>query len=133
MNLKKVKQRLSEIESMIEKPDFYEAHSLSEATKIINERAECQFIINKQNISFRLSGQNKYYFANQCSQFVKNLEEHGYSNSRYKEEILENGISFHKHSINVGFSPYGRDLERFNNSKELLSFVVGYNRAMEAV
>ena len=137
MNLEKAKQRLSEIKSMMEKSDFYKSHSLEEKSEIYKERTECEFIINKQNINFRLSGQNKYYHANQCAKFVRSLEKNGFGkyakHGRYKDEISKMGISFHKHSINIGSSSHGEALERFNNSKELLSFVIGYNRAMEAV
>jgi len=91
------------------------------------ERAELEFIRNKQNINFRLSGNDKYYNASQCNLFVKNIKQHGFYNTPMKE-ILEKGISFNKHSINVG-GQYSRDIKRFNNTTEHLGFVVGFNEA----
>ena len=89
---------------------------------------EKRFKENKKNINFRLQGDNKYYYANQCAKFTKHIIENGYPYID-KKEIKENGISFNTYSINVGYNQYCRDLKRFNSKEELLGFVIGYNTA----
>ena len=89
---------------------------------------EKRFKENKKNINFRLQGDNKYYYANQCAIFTKHIIENGYPYID-KKEIKENGISFNTYSINVGYNQYCRDLKRFNSKEELLGFVIGYNVA----
>ena len=42
-------------------------------TKEFLELQELEFEHNKQDINFRLSGRNKYYYANQCKKFIQNL------------------------------------------------------------
>ena len=102
-----------------------------------NERL---FKIAKKNINVRLVGNNKYYYANQCKLFTNYVLEHGYPykspTSRHglggwvnKAELVEQGISFNKYSINVGSNQYGRDLHRFDSKAEMLGFVIGFNRA----
>tara|TARA_R110002012_G_C11222418_1_gene562855 strand:+ start:72 stop:482 length:411 start_codon:yes stop_codon:yes gene_type:complete len=93
----------------------------------IHERCELEFIRNKQNINFRLPTANKYYYAAQCYKFEKNIKKHGFYNTPI-DEIYTKGISFNKHSINIG-GPYSRDIKRFNDKIELLGFVVGFNEA----
>ncbi len=100
------------------------------------ELNELQFIRNKENINFRLSGGNKYYYADQCFQFKRNLKNLlQKSNKDYDQRLLnrvENqGISFHDYSINIGYSRYNEDYKRFNSKHELLGFIVGFNNAME--
>ena len=89
---------------------------------------DIKFKENKKNINFRLQGDNKYYYANQCAKFTKHILEYGYPYID-KKEIKENGISFNTYSINVGYNQYCRDLKRFNSKEELLGFVIGYNVA----
>ena len=84
-----------------------------------NER---QFKEAKKLIGFSLRGNNKYYYANQCAIFAKNFKE------QFKVRFTEE-ISFHKYSINYGYSQYGRDVKRFNNKEEMLGYVAGYNNA----
>ena len=54
---------------------------------------EKRFKENKKNINFRLQGDNKYYYANQCALFTSNLLKNGYGHIS-KFEIEKNGISF---------------------------------------
>ena len=89
---------------------------------------EKRFKENKKNINFRLQGDNKYYYANQCAKFTNYILKNGYPHID-KKEIKENGISFNTYSINVGYNQYCRDLKRFNSKEELLGFVIGYNTA----
>ena len=93
------------------------------------ERKELEFIRNKQNINFRLPLAEKYYYAWQCYLFEKNIKKHGFYNTPM-EEINSKGISFNKHSINIGCQ-YSRDIKRFNDKMELLGFVVGFNESCE--
>ena len=76
----------------------------------------------------RLVGDNKYYYANQCKIFTDYVMEHGYPYID-KSEIVNQGISFNKYSINVGSNQYGRDLKRFDCKAEMLGFVIGFNLA----
>ena len=91
---------------------------------LIQKRNELEFKRNKDNISFRLTCNNKYYYANQCYSFAKHILNNGYP---YKDtnNININDISFNKHSITIKNS----DLKRFNNKDEMLGFVIGYNTA----
>ena len=90
---------------------------------------EIQFKLNKENINFRLTGNNKYYYANQCKEFENNLKKFGYGHIK-KEDIIKNGVCFNNYSINNGYNQYCRDIKRFNNKEELLGFVVGYNQSI---
>ena len=102
------------------------------------ELNDLEYIRNKQSINFRLTGDNKYYYANQCFQFKRNLKKALAKSKRdYDQNLLnrvENqGISFHNYSINIGYSQFNEDYQRFNSKQELLGFVIGFNRAMEEV
>ena len=98
-------------------------------SQLLTEMHEIQFKLNKQNINFRLTGNSKYYYANQCKEFENNLKKFGYGHIK-KEDILKNGVCFNNYSINNGYSQYCRDIKRFNNKEELLGFVVGYNQSI---
>jgi len=97
--------------------------------QLVIEMQEIQFKLNKQNINFRLTGDNKYYYADQCKEFENNLKKFGYGYIK-KEDILKDGVCFNNYSINNGYSQYCRDIKRFNNKEELLGFVVGYNQSI---
>ena len=97
--------------------------------QLVIEMQEIQFKLNKQNINFRLTGDNKYYYADQCKEFENNLKKFGYGHIK-KEDILKDGVCFNNYSINNGYNQYCRDIKRFNNKEELLGFVVGYNQSI---
>ena len=97
--------------------------------QLVIEMQEIQFKLNKENINFRLTGDNKYYYADQCKEFEKNLKKFGYGYIK-KEDIIKNGVCFNNYSINNGYNQYCRDIKRFNNKEELLGFVVGYNQSI---
>lgn len=118
----KLQNRLKEIESL-----YYE--SGSNGHDLICEMHEIEFKLNKENIKFRLTGDNKYYHAAQCSQFVKNVFKYGYLH-KTPEELKESGICFNTYSINAGYNQYCEDLKRFNSKEELLGFVIGYNQCI---
>ena len=98
--------------------------------KLINERSEIEFSLNKKNINFTLKGNNKYYYANQCSEFTKNLEKFGFGLWISKGMIKRNGVCFNKYSINNGYSQYCRDIKRFSSKEEMIGFVIGYNESI---
>ena len=91
---------------------------------------EIEFKKNKHNINVILTGDNKYYYANQCAEFTKNVMKYGYENITSKQ-LKEKGVCFNKYSINNGYNQYCRDMKRFNNKHEMLGFVIGYNQAIE--
>lgn len=122
----KTQNRLKEIESNLKDSNKL---SLTEMSALFRERNELEFKINKENINFRLSGNNKYYYATHCKQFTDNLLKYGYGR-KTPEQIKESGISFNNHSINFGYNQYCEDLKRFETKTELLGFVVGYNAAI---
>ena len=100
------------------------------------ELNDLKFIKNKESINFRLSGDNKYYYANQCNEFKHNLKKLlQKSDKDYDQRLLNRiyngGISFHPYSINIGYSRYNEHYKNFNSTKELLGFVEGFNNAME--
>ena len=90
---------------------------------------DLEFNQNKKNINFILRGKNKYYYANHCALFTKNLLLYGISNIT-KEQIKKEGVCFNKYSINNGYNQYCRDIKTFNNKEEMLGFVIGYNEAI---
>ena len=98
--------------------------------KLINERSEIEFSLNKKNINFTLKGNNKYYYANQCAEFTKNLEKFGFDFYISKDMIKRNGVCFNKYSINNGYSQYCRDIKRFSSKEEMIGFVIGYNESI---
>jgi len=122
----KLENRLKEIESTLNDSNKL---GLNEMSVLLKQRNQLQFKINKENINFRLSGNNKYYYAYHCKQFTNNLLKYGHG-SKTPEEIKKTGISFHNHSINFGYSTYCEDLKRFETKTELLGFVIGYNSAI---
>ena len=91
---------------------------------------DIEFARNKKNINFILRGKNKYYYANQCALFTKNLLLYGYGNIT-KDQIKKDGVCFNEYSINNGYNQYCRDIKRFNNKAEMLGFVIGYNEAID--
>ncbi len=97
----------------------------------IRLRNELQFKRNKQNIYIRLSGYEKYYYAFQCWDFTQYILENGFG--RYKPSDIAD-VSFHKHSITVRFvSSAELDIKRFETSKEMLNFVIGWNACLSEV
>ena len=117
-----LKDRIKEIESLLNKESNLD---------LISERNEIQFKINKQEINFSLTGNNKYYYANQCAMFEAHVLKHDVGHISAELIEKEKGINFNEYSINTGFNQYSRDLKRFNSKQEMLGFVIGYNMAIE--
>jgi len=101
----------------------------------IQKRNDKEYKENKKGVNFRLSGNNKYYYANQCRIFKEYLKKYGFNGFYHysAQEIKDKGISFNEYSINLGYSQYGADIKRFNNKQELLGFVIGYNEALQGL
>jgi len=102
----------------------------------IQEHNELEFLRNKENVDMRLTGKNKYYNAYQCYDFLTHIKTSGYN--RYKANDIE--------SVYITSSPYYgakvaarlnsggvADLKSFNENKELLNFIIGFNEALYQV
>jgi len=97
-------------------------------SQILNDIHDLELRIKKDkcNINFRLSGDNKYYYADQMNKFRLHILYHGVS--RYTaDQVQEMGLSFNRYSINLADNQYGTDLKRFNSLEEMLGFVIGFN------
>ena len=118
--LKKEILRLKELDAKASKCEHFTSEELHEWT-------ELEFKRNKENIYFRLSGNEKYYYANQCYDFTNYILKNGYPNLRISAEDIER-VSFDNHAITLNRGSH--DIKRFNNKHELLGFVIGYNEAI---
>jgi len=98
----------------------------------IQERNELEFIRNKSNVYMRLSGYDKYYYAHQCRKFTVHILTSGF-NQYSANDILEvtiNNNRYYGASIKALLLSGGEaDLKTFNDKKEMLGFIVGYNEA----
>lgn len=124
--LNKIESRIYEIEKFLDNNRDYNKF---DSNKLFNERSELEFKRNKDNINFRLSCNDKYYYAFQCYKFTQYVLENGYKYKWQTEDIKKKGISFNKYSINIGSNQYGSDIKKFNSKEELLGFVIGFNEA----
>tara|TARA_R110000782_G_C14528350_1_gene382013 strand:+ start:52 stop:420 length:369 start_codon:yes stop_codon:yes gene_type:complete len=96
------------------------------------KQRDSEYKDSKKNINFILRGNNKYYYANQCSLFIDHVNRYGFNNIS-REAIKEHGISFNKYSINNGANQYNTDLKRFNSKEEMFGFVIGFNEAIHSL
>ena len=97
-------------------------HLTSDEIKLWNE---LEFKRNKENIYFRLSGYNKYYYAYQCWDFSQHILKNGFN--QYKPSDIKS-IYFDTHNITIRLhSTAEADIKTFNNKQELLGYVVGFN------
>jgi len=123
---RKEKEKLSELQSKAASCE----HLTSEE---IHLRSELLFKRNKQNINMRLTGYDKYYYAHQCWDYIKHIRANGFN--RYKPEDIENisinNSSYYGANITARLSSGGEThIKAFNDKKELLGFIVGYNQAI---
>ena len=125
MNNKRIRKQLKEVKQQIRNNIL----SIEKRSNLYGLENELEFKLNKQNINFTLRGYNKYYYANHCRKFVKNLKKFGYGHIT-KDQILKDGVSFNNYSINNGYNQYCNDIKRFDSKVELLGFVIGYNQAI---
>ena len=96
--------------------------------EFINRRDK-EYTIAKEQITFSLSGKNKYYYAFQCALFEKNIIKYGYDSYATSTAVKKEGLFFNEFSITLGHY-YGHDLKRFNSKQEMLGFVIGYNESV---
>tara|TARA_R100001086_G_scaffold188562_1_gene106504 strand:+ start:337 stop:663 length:327 start_codon:yes stop_codon:yes gene_type:complete len=98
----------------------------------IRKRNEKEFKKNMENVHMRLTGDNKYYYANQCRAFIEHVERNGWY-ARLPEDILGVTIVYSVHygaSINARLRSGGEThIKTFNDKKEMLGFICGYNFA----
>jgi len=104
-------------------------NKLNDTLETLAARQDAEFKAAKEDITFPLRGDNKYYYAAQCALFHLNVQNHGYDHIATREKILAEGIQFNKYSITLGHQ-YGYDLKRFNSKEEMFGFVIGYNEAI---
>ena len=124
MNIQKIENRILEIDEILNSEDRAKYDSLS----LFEERTELNFKLNKQNIYIRLTGVNKYYYSYQCKYFAEYIKNNGFN--RYKPSDIDD-IYFDKHSITIRLkSTAETDIKRFETSKEMLGFVVGFNESV---
>lgn len=108
-----------------------QTETLEQMSKRFAKERELEFKRNKENVYFRLSGNNKYYNAHQCWDFTQYILKNGFRG--YKPSDIES-IYFDTHSITIRLhSTAETDIKRFENSKELLNFVVGWNACLSEV
>ena len=99
----------------------------------ITERNDLQFLRNKENVNMRLIGDKKYYHASQCAMFIRTIEEKGFRG--YHETDIDSvyitSSPYYGASIKARLISGGEtDIKAFNENKELLGFIIGYNEAV---
>ena len=102
----------------------------------IQERNELEFKRNKENVYMRLSGYDKYYYASQCYKFTNHILKGGFN--QYKAKDIESisivNSTYYGASIKARLSSGGEtNLKTYNDKKEMLGFIVGYNEAKQGV
>ena len=98
----------------------------------IQERNNLEFKRNKQNINMRLSGYDKYYYAYQCWDFTQHILKGGFNQYTSKdiESISINNNQYYGASIKARLLSGGEtNFKTFDDKKEMLGFIVGYNEA----
>lgn len=93
-----------------------------------DKQMERQFKINRENITFSLRGDAKYFDAEQCKTFENNIKVNGWH--RIKGKDIKH-LRFEKYSINL-IKENGAyiTMERFSNTDQLKGFVKGYNASV---
>ena len=99
----------------------------------IQEHNNLEFLRNKENVNMRLTGNNKYYNAYQCYDFLKYVKKSGYN--RYKANDIESvyitSCPHYGAKVSARLNSGGvADLKTFNENKELLNFIIGFNEAL---
>ena len=108
-----------------------QTETLEQMSKRFSKERQLEFKKNKENIYFRLAGDNKYYNAHQCWDFTQYILKNGFG--RYKPSDIDN-VYFDNHSITIRLISTGEDtIKRFESVKELLGFVVGFNVCLREV
>lgn len=108
-------------------------HMTSEEVK---ERNELLLKRNKQNIYMRLSGYDKYYYAFQCWDFTQHIMTNGFQQYKAKDikSISIVNCQYYGASIKARLVSGGEtNLKTFNDKKEMLGFIVGFNTCSKEV
>lgn len=129
--MNKLKAKLNQVEEIIQADDFYTKYDADQRSKYLQQRSDLEFKINKENIYVRLTGYDKYYYANQCAEFTKYVLSNGIK--QYKASDIA-GVSFHTHNISIRFNSSAvSDIQRFETKQEMLGFVAGFNACTSEV
>ena len=102
----------------------------------VRERNELLFKRNKQNIYMRLSGYDKYYYAFQCWDFTQHIMKNGFQQYKAKDikSISIVNCQYYGASIKARLVSGGEtNLKTFNDKKEMLGFIVGFNTCSQEV
>tara|TARA_R110002020_G_scaffold70049_2_gene181878 strand:- start:372 stop:857 length:486 start_codon:yes stop_codon:yes gene_type:complete len=103
-----------------------------ERTKLFSKLRDLKFQLAKKSIICRLSGDEKYYFADQCLKFETYIKENGYKNFK-RDEI--SSVWFDTHQIEFS-SLWGGGtnitIKHFKTKQEMLGFVMGFNDGVKA-
>jgi len=102
----------------------------------VRERNELLFKRNKQNIYMRLSGYDKYYYAFQCWDFTQHIMKNGFQQYKAKDikSISIVNCQYYGASIKARLVSGGEtNLKTFNDKKEMLGFIVGFNTCSKEV
>ena len=127
----KLKAKLNQVEAIIKADDFYTKYNSEERSKYLQQRSDLEFKINKENIYVRLTGYDKYYYANQCAEFTTYILSNGIKQHKASDIA---GVSFHTHNISIRFNSSAEsDIQRFETKQEMLGFVVGFNACTSEV
>ena len=102
-------------------------------TEEIHERNDLQFLRNKENVNMRLIGDKKYYHASQCAMFIRTIEKYGFRG--YHQDDIDSvyitSSPYYGASANARLISGGEThIKSFNENKELLGFIIGYNEAV---
>lgn len=100
------------------------------------ERHELKFKRNKQNVFMRLSGHNKYYYASHCWEFTQHIMKNGFQQYKAKDikSISIVNCQYYGAKINARLVSGGEThLKTFNDKKEMLGFIVGFNTCSREV
>lgn len=119
---------IKETSRMVELRQKFEK-GLETSLEEFKELRDLEFKDHMLAINFRLPKNEKYYYASHCHKFTQNLYKK--ADEKLKKRIIEQGITFNPHSINIGYNQYCEDYKRFNSKEELLGFVVGFNNACD--
>jgi len=102
----------------------------------VRERNELLLKRNKQNIYMRLSGYDKYYYAFQCWDFTQHIMTNGFQQYKAKDikSISIVNCQYYGASIKARLVSGGEtNLKTFNDKKEMLGFIVGFNTCSKEV
>jgi len=125
IQIEKIKNRIKEIESFLGGNTDYTKFDYN---SLFKERTELNFILNKQNIYVTLRGEDKYYNAWQCREFSEYIKKNGFDTH---DSCDIDDVYFDKHSITIRLKSTGQtDIKRFETTKEMFSFVQGFNECV---